>query len=139
VSTPLFTLVFPVLNSGILLPYTERARNGTVCRFCRSLTALQPQRTEILHSLNAGNAVMKKTMVAGAALIFVAVSSSAFAAPEEAGTAAGAQAGAISAGTSTAVGIGALGALVGLGIAASGGGDGANTGTTTTTTTSTTR
>lgn len=33
-----------------------------------------------------------KTMVAGAALIFVAVSSSAFAAPEEAGTAAGAQA-----------------------------------------------
>jgi hypothetical protein len=100
------------------------------------------RRSEILHSLNAGNVVMKKTMVAGAALILVAVSSSAFAAPQEAGdagTAAGAQAGAISAGASTAVGIGALGALVGLGIAASGGGDGANTGTTTTTTTSTTR
>jgi len=99
-------------------------------------------RSEILHSLNAGNVVMKKTMVAGAALILVAVSSGAYAAPQEAGeagTAAGAQAGAISSGTSTAVGIGALGALVGLGIAASGGGDGANTGTTTTTTTSTTR
>ncbi len=106
---------------------------------------VQKCRIAILHSLNVG-VVMKKRMIAGLALLYVAVSSSAFAAPEEAGAAAGAQgaaagaqAGTMSAGTTTAVGIGVLGALVGLGVAASGGGDGANTGTTTTTTTGTTR
>ena len=99
---------------------------------------VQKCRIAILHSLNVG-VVMKKRMIAGLALLYVAVSSSAFAAPEEAGAAAGAQAGNMSAGTTTAAGIGVLGALVGLGVAASGGGDGANTGTTTTTTTGTTR
>ncbi|WP_244555237.1 exopolysaccharide production protein YjbE, partial [Pantoea eucrina] len=52
---------------------------------------------------------MKKLVAAGAALLYLAVASAAHAVPEETGAAAGAQAGAISSGASTAVGIGALG------------------------------
>ncbi|KOC87864.1 exopolysaccharide production protein YjbE [Winslowiella iniecta] len=78
---------------------------------------------------------MKKLLCATAAIMYLAAASAAFAAP---GDAAGDNADTMSSGTSTAVGLGAVGALLGVALIASDG-DSSNTGTTTTTTTSTTR
>lgn len=76
---------------------------------------------------------MKKILCATAAVMYFAAASAAFAAP---GDAAGDNANTMSSGDSTAVGLGAVGALLGIALIAS---DGDSSSTGTTTTTSTTR
>lgn len=98
-----------------------------------------PETLQVVYPFIYEGEIMKKVLCAVAGIVYLAGASAAFAAPEEVGSAAGATAGTLSAGTSTAVGVGAAGALVGVVLAASSGGNGSNTGTTTTTTTSTTR
>lgn len=78
-----------------------------------------------------------KKITALALFLMTAVSHSTFAAPAAAGVAAGSEATTLSDGNSNAVGIGAVGALLGIALATMGGGDGSNTGTTTTTTSTT--
>ncbi|MGV3344593.1 exopolysaccharide production protein YjbE [Enterobacteriaceae bacterium LUAb1] len=73
-----------------------------------------------------------------AVVLYLIGTSAVLSASEEVGTAAGAEASAVSRGNSTAVGLGALGALIGIFIATSGGGDG-STGAASNTTTGTTR
>ncbi|QUG77501.1 hypothetical protein GKQ23_21990 [Erwinia sp. E602] len=79
---------------------------------------------------------MKKLLWAAAASVYLVGASAAFAAP---GDAAGVEAGALSSGAATAIGVGVVAVVAGVAVGAAGGSNGSNTGTTTTTTTSTTR
>lgn len=98
-----------------------------------------PETIPVLVSIHQvkGN-LMKKVLWALTAIMYLAGASGVFAAEPtgaalQNGSAAGGEAGAISAGTTTAVGIGVVGALAGIAVASSGGSSsGSNTATSTT-------